>query len=59
MTGAGICRDIVFRRLPVARLVALQEPKRKIRYGLLAGKFKIPKDFDAPLPDDVLASFYR
>ena len=28
------------------------------RLGLLAGKLDIPDDFDAPLPDDVVADFY-
>jgi prevent-host-death family protein len=44
---------------PVARLVALQDaqarPRRRL--GLLAGKVSIPADFDAPLPEDILASF--
>jgi len=44
---------------PVARLVPLQgaqvRPRRRL--GLLAGKLRIPANFDAPLPDDVLDSF--
>ena len=42
----------------VARLVPLRgrkEEKRKL--GVLAGRLKIPADFDAPLPADVLDSF--
>jgi hypothetical protein len=35
--------------------VAASAPVR--RFGTLAGKFVVPDDFDAPLPDDVLASF--
>jgi antitoxin (DNA-binding transcriptional repressor) of toxin-antitoxin stability system len=31
--------------------------KTRKRIGLLAGKLIVPEDFDAPLPDDVLASF--
>ncbi|MGV3654823.1 MAG: type II toxin-antitoxin system Phd/YefM family antitoxin [Noviherbaspirillum sp.] len=27
------------------------------RIGILAGKLTVPEDFDAPLPDDILASF--
>lgn len=42
---------------PVARLTRLEEPKRKIRFGLLKGKIKIAKDFDAPLPEELLARF--
>jgi antitoxin (DNA-binding transcriptional repressor) of toxin-antitoxin stability system len=26
-------------------------------FGLCAGKFKVPDDFDAPLPDDILDAF--
>ncbi len=26
-------------------------------YGLCAGEFTVPDDFDAPLPDDVLQAF--
>lgn len=43
---------------PVARLVPLAPPATKKRVlGRLAGQFTIPDDFDAPLPDDVLAMF--
>jgi prevent-host-death family protein len=41
---------------PVARLSAYQD-KRKRVLGRDRGLFKIPDDFDAPLPDDVLDSF--
>lgn len=51
--------DVVIARAgkPVARLTALQEPKRPIQFGALEGKGWIAEDFDAPLPDDVLAAF--
>ncbi len=43
----------------VAKLVPLttaqKRPKRRL--GLLAGRAIIPADFDAPLPDSVLADF--
>lgn len=42
---------------PMARLVALAKPAGSRRLGLLAGKMAVPDDFDAPLPEDVLASF--
>ncbi|NJL29753.1 MAG: type II toxin-antitoxin system Phd/YefM family antitoxin [Thermoanaerobaculia bacterium] len=42
---------------PVARLVAVTEPKPRRVLGQDAGLFEVPDDFDAPLPDDVLASF--
>ena len=40
-----------------ARITRLEEPKRRIRFGVLKGKVTIAKDFDAPLPDAVLAGF--
>ena len=43
---------------PMAKLVPLTHgPKRKIHYGLMKGEIEIADDFDAPLPDDVLALF--
>jgi len=42
----------------VAKLTALDAPATpKRRLGLLKGKLKIPEDFDAPLPKDVVADF--
>jgi antitoxin (DNA-binding transcriptional repressor) of toxin-antitoxin stability system len=42
---------------PVARLSRLAAPVRKIRFGVLKGQVKVAADFDAPLPDEVIASF--
>ena len=42
---------------PVARLGPLARQSNKRRLGLLDGKFKIPDDFNAPLPDEVIAAF--
>ena len=43
---------------PMARLVPLHgEPRRCIRFGLMKGEIEIANDFDAPLPEDVLADF--
>ena len=43
---------------PMAKLVPLSHgPKRKIKYGLMKGEFLEADDFDAPLPDDLLAAF--
>ena len=42
---------------PVARLGPLQPAPKRRRLGALAGRFTVPDDFDAPLPDDVLANF--
>lgn len=42
---------------PVARLGPLAGPRAKRRLGILAGKLRVPEDFDAPLPDEVIAGF--
>jgi prevent-host-death family protein len=56
---AAAGEDVVVSRngKPLVRITRLEETKRPIRFGVLKGKVKIAKDFDAPLPDDVLASF--
>lgn len=42
---------------PLAQLVPLTSAKATRKLGLLKGKIKIGKDFDAPLPDDVVDLF--
>lgn len=42
---------------PLVRITRLAAPKRAIKFGLLKGKLKVPKDFDAPHPEDVLRAF--
>lgn len=42
---------------PLARLVPFGRSRRRRRLGVLEGRFTVPTDFDAPLPDDVLGSF--
>lgn len=42
---------------PVVRLTKLELGKQRIRYGLLKGKLQVADDFDAPLPEDLLAEF--
>ncbi len=42
---------------PCARLCPLAAPPNKRRLGALAGKLRVPEDFDAPLPEEVLAEF--
>lgn len=42
---------------PVARLGPLVEAQRKRRLGVLAGKLRVPEDFDAPLPDELIEAF--
>lgn len=43
---------------PVARLCQLEQSRRNsVKFGLLDGQIEVAPDFDAPLPDDVLAEF--
>jgi prevent-host-death family protein len=51
--------DVIIARggKQVARLTSIGPPKRQVRFGVLKGKVKVSDDFDAPLPDDLLASF--
>jgi prevent-host-death family protein len=51
--------DVVIARAgkPVARLTSLNNEKRLTGFGALKGKGWIADDFDAPLPDDLLAQF--
>jgi prevent-host-death family protein len=51
--------DIIIARngKPAARLTMLKPEKLPVRFGLLKGEIWIADDFDAPLPDDILAGF--
>ena len=42
---------------PVARLVPAKPQRDPRKLGALRGKIRVAKDFDAPLPDDLLALF--
>lgn len=42
---------------PVARLVPITKRRTPRKLGALRGKIRIAKDFDAPLPDDLLDAF--
>lgn len=42
---------------PMARLVPLASTPRTKTLGLLRGRVKVPDDFNAPLPDEVLDQF--
>jgi len=41
---------------PVARLVAVERARPRV-FGSDRGLFRVPPDFDAPLPADVLTDF--
>lgn len=51
-------QDVIIARAgrPVARLTRLSQPPKR-RLGLLDGRFRIPDDFNRPLPQDVLRAF--
>jgi len=42
---------------PVARLVPFETSTPKRRFGVARGKIRIPDDFDAPLPEEILRAF--
>ncbi len=49
---------ITRRGRAVAQLVRASHPPAR-RLGLDRGRFTVPEDFDAPLPDDLLDAFGR
>jgi prevent-host-death family protein len=53
--------DVVIARAgrPVARLTRLQKTARRRRLGLLDGRFRIPDDFNRPLPESVIRAFEK
>ncbi len=43
---------------PIAEIRPVAGPRSKRRpFGLCAGEFEVPDDFNAPLPEDVLSAF--
>jgi len=56
---AAAGEDIVISRngKPVARLCQLGPVTRTVEFGVLRGRIKVAPDFDAPLPEDILAAF--
>ena len=49
---------IANRGIPIAKLVPFHTPsKRRASLGLDQGQFTVPDDFDAPLPEEILAAF--
>lgn len=42
---------------PIARLVPLAGKPKHRKLGVFKGQLNVPEDFDAPLPDNVLALF--
>ena len=52
-------KDVVVSRngKPLVRITRLKVPKARIKFGLLKGKLKIARDFDAPLPAEIIKRF--
>jgi prevent-host-death family protein len=42
---------------PVARLTSANSAPGRRKLGMLNGQFKIPDDFNRPLPDEILDAF--
>lgn len=44
---------------PVTKIIPfVEKPTGKRKFGTLRGKIKVNKDFDKPLPEDLIDSFY-
>lgn len=56
--GAGEQVTIARSGVPVARLVAVEPTNTTRPLGFARGQVWVADDFDAPLPDDLLAEFY-
>ena len=57
---AAAGEDIIIAKAgrPIAKLTAFTPaPTGRRKLGRLRGKFKVPDDFDAPLPDEIIALF--
>jgi prevent-host-death family protein len=52
-------KEIIIARngRPVARLVAYDQRRAPRKLGILAGRIHVAADFDAPLPEEILAAF--
>jgi prevent-host-death family protein len=57
LVAAGEEITIANRGVPVARLVPVRTPKPIRKLGIFGDTIKIPDDFDAPLPDEILELF--
>jgi prevent-host-death family protein len=55
--AAGEEITIANRGTPVALLVPVPDMQTGRKLGMLRGKFVVPDDFDAPLPQEILAAF--
>ena len=60
---AAVGEDVVIslNGKPLVRITRLRfdGPQRRIKFGLLKGKFSVSSNFDAPLPNAVVNTFER
>ena len=55
---AGESLTVLSGERPIAEVTPLQPQYRGLRpWGLAAGEFEVPADFDVPLPDNVIDDF--
>ncbi len=54
---AGETLVIVRSDKPIAELKPITSGRQLRPFGLCAGEFTVPDDFDAPLPEDLLSAF--
>lgn len=55
---AGETVIVVRTGKPIAEIKPVVVPRETLRpFGLCAGEFAVPEDFDAPLPEDIIKAF--
>jgi antitoxin (DNA-binding transcriptional repressor) of toxin-antitoxin stability system len=55
---AGVTFVIIQADKPIAELRPVPLSSKQLRpFGLCAGEFTVPDDFDAPLPEEILSAF--
>jgi antitoxin (DNA-binding transcriptional repressor) of toxin-antitoxin stability system len=54
---AGETLFIIRADKPIAEIKPIASNKQLRPFGLCAGEFTVPDDFDAPLPEDILSAF--
>ncbi|MBA3920976.1 MAG: type II toxin-antitoxin system Phd/YefM family antitoxin [Nostocaceae cyanobacterium] len=55
---AGVSFIILQADKAIAELKPIQTSSKRLRpFGLCAGEFTVPDDFDAPLPEEILSAF--
>ena len=54
---AGVTVIILQADQPIAELRPITSSKHRRPFGLCAGEFTVPDDFDVPLPEEILSAF--